>query len=94
MTIEERFDVASYSDYQRFDRVENKRSQRPDLHAFLLLDELCPNPGQKIVTATVHDEMWLDISKGVVEALTDEQILELVRCGIHLNQEGYPAMFI
>lgn len=45
MDIHERFEAVN-DDYINFDRVENKRSERPDLHAWLLLDELFPNPGQ------------------------------------------------
>ena len=70
----------------KFERVENKRSQRPDLHAFLLLDELQPN-GKCIIGAVNHDIIYLSINIDDLQ-ITEEQILELVRCGI-MYEEDY-----
>ena len=86
MDIHERFEAVN-DDYIKFDRVENKRSERPDLHAWLLLDELFPNPGHDMVSAAEHDEIWLDVDDEQLETLTDEQILELVRCGVRHDDE-------
>ena len=80
-------------EYHEFDRVENKRSERPDLHAFLLLDELFPNPGGDLVACAEHDEIWLDVSDEQAASLTDEQILELTRCGVRYDEHGL-CMFV
>lgn len=87
MDIEKRFEAAD-DDYIKFDRIENKRSQRPDMHAWLLLDELFPNPGCDMVCAADHDKIWLDVEGDKLNNLTDDQILELVRCGITYDSLG------
>ena len=79
-------------EFLKFDRVERKRSQRPDLHAFLLLDEIVPGRAD-IVCAAEHDEIFLDVDLDDLAAkATREQIVELVRCGVRLDHEGL-AMF-
>lgn len=87
MNIHERFEVVN-GDYMKFELVENKRSQRPDLHALMLLDELFPSDnGGDMVAAAEHDEIWLDIDGEKLNALTDEQIADLVRCGVRHDEE-------
>jgi hypothetical protein len=85
MEIWDKFEAVN-DDYLKFELVENKRSKRSDLHAFLLLDELFPSHRDMICNAE-HDEFWLEIDNEDIETLTDEQILELTRCGI-LYDEG------
>lgn len=82
----ERFEAVN-GEYLEFGRIENKRSQRPDMHAWLLLDELFPNPGRDMVSAAEHDEIYLDVKGWKLEKLTDDQILELVRCGVMHSDE-------
>lgn len=86
MTLHERFEAVN-DDYLKFDRVENKRSQRPDLHAFLLLDDLFPNAGHDMVSSAEHDEFYLEPSGDKLDLLTDEHILELTRCGVRHDDE-------
>lgn len=74
-------------DYGAFGLVENRRSDRPDLHAFMLLDELFPDSNRCMISSASHDEVWLDVSLEKVETLTDEQITELVRCGLLYDYE-------
>jgi hypothetical protein len=92
MELRERFEAVNH-DYLEFARVENKRNQRPDLHAFLLLDELCPKEGRDMIRGAEHDEFYLDVNDEQLEALSDDQILELVRCGVMVNSDGYLYMF-
>lgn len=80
-----------HGEYLEFDRIENKRSNRPDLHAFLLLDELFPGD-RDIISAAEHDEIWLDIESSDIEKLTEEQIVELIRCGVRYSEDSL-AMF-
>lgn len=93
MNTENRFEAVD-DDYGEFDKVQNKRSQRPDLHAFLLLDELFPAPGRGMVSAADYDKIWLEIEDEQVDKLTDEQILELVRCGVMYDGDGSLAMSV
>lgn len=84
MDLNETFE--SYDDeYLKFDRVENKLSQRPDLHAFLLLDSIMPG-NRDMVCASEHDEFFLDIDcSEFSRRATAEQIRELVRCGVRYD---------
>lgn len=86
MDTEERFNQFD-NEYLNFDAVQDKRSYRPDLHAFLLLDDLFPNPGTDMVAAAEHDEFWLDVCDDKIAKLTDDQILELVRCGVRYDSD-------
>jgi len=77
--------------FKDFDAIPNKRSRRPDLHAFLLLDELFPSD-RDIACAARHDEIYLRFGGPEVEKLSDEQIIELSRCGVRYS-EGSLCMF-
>lgn len=80
-TLSERFEKFE-DEFVHFERVENKMSSRPDLHAFLLLDKLQPGT-RDMISSSEHDEVWLDIDCNKLAAvITDDQVLELVRCGI------------
>ena len=86
MDIEELF--KKYTDeYMRFDRVEKKRSTRPDLHAFLLLDELFPSHSD-IISDAQHDTFFLGIDYEEIEKLTKDQIVELIRCGVRYDEDS------
>jgi hypothetical protein len=64
--------------------MPNKRSNRRDLHAFLLLDSLVPcEKGMDIVSASEHDQIFLYTDPEKLAAVvTDEIVLELVRSGV------------
>lgn len=79
-------------EFLAFERVETKRSQRPDLHAFLLLDELFPGNTDMVCSAQ-HDEIWLEVDNQQLATLSDDQLIELIRCGV--RHDGYGAcMFV
>ena len=86
MDVEERFKKFS-DEYLNFAKIKNKRSNRPDLHAFIILDELFPGQ-HDMVCAAEHDEIWLDVGLEDLETLTDEQIRDLVRCGVRCDDSG------
>lgn len=86
MSINLRETFEKYEDeYLKFDRVQVQMSGRPDLHAFLLLDQI--QPGKRdVVSAAEHDEIWLDIDcEALAEQITEEQVCELVRCGVRYD---------
>ena len=81
-----------YNDeHSEFDRIKNPRSTRADLHAFLLLDSLFPST-YDIVEYAEHDEIYLDVSDKQIKKLTNDQVLELVRCGVFYS-EGSLMMY-
>ena len=86
MSIENNFE--KYNDeYLKFELIKNKKSNRPDLHAFLLLDELFPK-NRDMICAASHDQIWLDVDGEDAEKLTEEQIIELVRCGVGYDEDS------
>ena len=70
----------------KFEDVDEKLSQRPDLHAFIRLDQWFPDDTD-IVTSAEHDQIYLGVKETDVESLSDEQIVELSRCGVWLDSE-------
>ena len=68
-------------EYLKFEDVKTKISNRPDLHAFILLDRLFPSD-RDIISASSHDTFFLGISDEDIETLNEETILDLVRCGV------------
>ncbi|MCK5614645.1 hypothetical protein KAR91_72945 [Candidatus Pacearchaeota archaeon] len=85
MNIHDKFEAVN-DEFRDFDKVENKRAGRADLHAFILLDELFPGAGD-IICACDYEEYYLNIREDQIEQLTDDQILELVRCGVIHDDE-------
>lgn len=69
----------------KFENLKNPRSQRPDLHAFLLLDELQPS-NRDIIVCAEHDEIYLDIDLETL-VITEDQVIELLQCGV--TYDGY-----
>lgn len=77
-------------EYIQFQNVANKRSRRPDMHAFIVLDELLPGDGKgDLVSAAEHDQFFLDIEpEALARVATEEIILDLVRCGVSFDEEN------
>jgi len=75
-------------DCGEFEKVLNPRSKRPDLHAFLLIAEMFPESERGIISAAEHDQIWLDVDEDELASIcTEEQIVELTRCGV-MYEEG------
>lgn len=93
-------------DYLCFVDVEPKFSNRPDLHAFVMLDKLLPVEGgvisksvwkgDNIVESAEHDEIWLSISPDrLAEVVSEFQVRDLIRCGVRYDASvGLLAMFV
>jgi hypothetical protein len=92
MTLVERFD-AVHDEFLKFERIENKRNTRSDMHAFLLIDELMPGTDD-IVCSCEYDQIYLagDLEE-INDIITDEQVLELVRCGVMISDDSL-SMFV
>ena len=98
MTIKERFDQFE-DEFLKFERVENKLNNRPDLHAFILLDKIISEDDETvdddIVACAEHDEIWLSASPDKLESVSDEIIRDLVRCGVRYDEDVESlAMFV
>ena len=83
--IEELFESFN-DDYLNFDKVKNKRSQRPDLHAFIVLSELFSGD-RDIVSGARHEEIFLDFDYEQLITLSPQVVLELVRSGVRYDSE-------
>lgn len=92
-------------EFLQFDKIANRLSSRPDLHAFLLLDQIVPakmTPGGsqkhafKMIAGAEHDKIWLETyATELIAKATDEQILELVRCGVMYDEDNdFLSMFV
>lgn len=82
--------VSRHDEYLKFERVEAKLSERPDLHAFLILDRLSPAkfPKEDIVSSSEHDEIWLSVDPKIVAAnATTKDLVDLVRCGVAYDDD-------
>ena len=94
--LREMFDEAN-NEFLKFERVTPRRSQRADLHAFLLLDELVPPPKvasqagdycHDMVSAAEHDVIWLYVDcDALAVVVTQEQVVELSRCGVRYDDD-------
>lgn len=88
--LKELFSGAEDNEFMKFERVENKRSWRPDLHAFLLLDELypcAPGKNEDLICNASHDEICLVPNcEELAKVITPDQVIELSRCGVRYDR--------
>lgn len=83
----ERDDVMD-EEFLKFHRVTDRLSNRPDLHAFLLLDRLVPGETRDIIDGAEHDEFFLSVTPEQLAAVaTPERVLELIRCGVRYDRD-------
>ena len=82
-------------EFLKFDRIHFKLNRRPDIHAFILLDELVPGTTDMVAAAS-HDEIFLAISVDALARVAGEkEVVELIRCGVRLDtQTDSLAMFV
>ena len=92
INLEELFEKHK-DEYLQFDRIEKKFHRRMDIHAFILLDRLVPNV-RDMVDGAEHDKIYLDVNpEDIVEVVTEEQVIELIRCGVRLDDDQF-TMFV
>lgn len=71
----------------RFEEIPASRrfSNRPDLHAFNLLDRLVPGTTEMIRWSR-SDEVFLGVDiTDLTKVATEEDLLDLIRCGMCFN---------
>lgn len=75
-------------DVRRFGLIKNPQSYRPDLCGLMMLDRLVPGK-RDIISAGEHDQVWLNVDLAkLAEVVTEEDIMNLLRCGIWYDSEG------
>lgn len=86
---------ANDDEFLKFEKIENPLHKRPDLCAFLRLDEMVPG-NRDMVSAAEHDEIYLEIDLDkLAEVATEDDVIYLQRCGIRLDDyNGGLAMFV
>lgn len=83
--MEELWEKHMDKEFLKFDLVQNKQSQCPDIHAFLLLESLA-HQNRDMVSAAEHDEIYLSVEPELLsKVVTEDQIVELIRCGVRYD---------
>jgi hypothetical protein len=87
VSIDIALEFAKYDDERpEFELIESKFSNRPDLHAFFLLDALIPGT-RDLVSAAEHDQIYFDVDIEVLaEVATEDHIRQLAACGIWFDE--------
>lgn len=69
-------------EHGKFSRVKNKFSNRPDLHAMILLHKYFPD-SMDIIANAQHDQIWLEPRPDDLPSkMTPEEMIDLLRCGV------------
>ena len=77
-------------EFFKFERVKDKKGSCHITHAFRLLDELFPSDhGEPMITNIWGEDASLRPTFENVETLTEDQILDLVRCGVSFEEENH-----
>ena len=92
MTLEEmgRLFEKHHVESLEWDKVDPKMSDCRDLHGMLMLHALCPTTND-IVSAADHDQIWFSADPEIVAGnITEDQIKDILRCGLsYSDHEGF-----
>lgn len=100
MTNEELADLfKSLDDYCDFDKVALKLASRPDVHAMIVLDRLCPNLQnyslQPMIECVRSSHVWYTAdTERFKQVATLGIVHDLVRCGLCYSSEKDRFFFI
>jgi len=91
----EKYSSGESIEYVAFKRVKNPKCKRPDICAFIRLDELVSGKAY-MVSAAEHDEIFLDVDvEELAAVVTEEDIVMLLRCGVRYDSSvDSLAMFV
>jgi len=83
------------NEFLKFSRIVEPRHLRPDICAFLMLSDLSISyQDRDIIYGAEHDEIWLSADPTEIAAnATEEQIRDLIRCGVFYSDEAF-KMFV
>lgn len=75
------------AEYGKFELIRSPRHPRPDICAFLMLDELMPAVADKdMVSAAESGEIFLSVNcEELAKVVTSVQVRNLVRCGVRYS---------
>lgn len=88
-TIQERFQKHEDISLDAFKTItpERRFSNRPDMHALMLLDKLLPGDSD-IISCSSSSMLYLDIDlEALNPVIHDDQIMELCACGVFMDEE-------
>ncbi len=75
--------------YLQFNQIPDyaKKSQRPDLCAFIYLNEGLPTVERSlyVIDSAGHDKVYLGWNRASLSHLTEEDVIYLLRCSIRFN---------
>ncbi len=76
-------------EYRQFERVQHPLSKRPDIHALMCLDLLFPSEsGESVMIGAVcNDGIYLELNKEQISSLSENQVIDLTRCGVIYDEE-------
>lgn len=86
-------------EHGEFERIpkEERLASRPDVHLMILLDRLLPDTNEFPLCLTSHaneDGVFLETKvEDLVKVITDEQALQLLRCGLAYDKESHYLFF-
>ena len=80
-------------EYLKFDKIENKLSSRKDLHAFILLAKRFDSTDDLICSAE-HDKIWLNCDDDEIELLSEEEVIDMIICGVSHAPGMWLYMFV
>lgn len=85
--LEALFEKHENKEYLKYEKIVG-RTLPLDLHAFMLLNSLCPSIGAAVAAAE-HDEIFLDPSlEYLAKVATEEIVIELLRCGVMVREDS------
>jgi hypothetical protein len=97
MTAHELFKLHK-DEFGKFERVENKMSNRRDLHVYLMLDKIFPMKDDETINCIIDwatvGEIGLFPTTEQIETLTSDQIRDLVRCKVTFIDGDFLAMSV
>lgn len=74
-------------EFLKFERITEKLSSRPDIHAFILLNKLLPGE-RDMVAGAEHDQIYLQPSpEDLMKVATKDQLRDLHRCGVRHDED-------
>lgn len=74
-------------EFLKFESIESPANERPDLCAFLILDQLAPGSSDMVTTAE-HDKIYLEVEpEDLAKVITESDIRDLIRCGIMYDED-------
>ena len=77
------------------ERPANSYFAADDLNAFMLLWKLSEGPKKDVIADASHDQIWLSFDpERVAKVITQDQVEELVACGVHLDVEDVEGFYM